>query len=115
MLRRLYLKLRKSEINLKEFYNHPFWQKELLLTDEGALYESPFRTISIRCLLGQMPDVLCIEEDNVIPKHWVQSAYKEFWQCYLRIMSNEDTGYYHLFSCVFYSNFLRKSFYFIFI
>lgn len=33
-----------------------------------------------------------LENDNVVPKDWVQSAYKEHWQYFIRISLNEDLG-----------------------
>lgn len=89
---RLYLKLRKSRINYSEFYKKQTWKTSLLLTQAGKTYKPLFETINIRCLLDSEEYMQTIENDNIVPKDWIQSAYKNFWQYSIKIRQNKDLG-----------------------
>lgn len=92
-MRRIYLKLRKTtNIDLEQFYKDQKWRKPLLLTKAGEPYKSLFDIVKIRYLLDSAEHVKELEDDNVVPKEWIQTGYKEFWHYSLQVRQAKDLG-----------------------
>lgn len=92
MLLRLYLQLKKSDIGLDKFYKNKTWQTPLLLSEKGEPFKPSFELIRVKNLLNSTDDMKTIDQDNVLPRDWIQSGYKECWQYSFAIAKNEDSG-----------------------
>lgn len=88
----MYLKLRESDIGLEEFYRSQSWGTQFLLTEAGKPYTTLFETVKIRSILYSLETMQIIKSDNILPKDWIQSAYEEFCQYSLKIITKEDLG-----------------------
>lgn len=82
----------KSNIKIKEFYKNQTGKTPLLLTKAGKVYKSLFEAVKIRYLLYGVTKMQTVENDNIFPKDWIQSAYKEFWQYSMKLRLSEELG-----------------------
>lgn len=85
----------ENSTDVKKFYKEASkrWPQPFLLTEPGQKFVEPFKSLKIKYLLLSAENMKIIETDNVIPRDWINAAYKELWQAALRIQNYQDRGW----------------------
>uniref|UniRef100_A0AAY4A4G7 BTB domain-containing protein n=1 Tax=Denticeps clupeoides TaxID=299321 RepID=A0AAY4A4G7_9TELE len=79
----MWLCKRRSELGEEE----PF-----LDTEEGVAYAAVFRHVRLQYIINDLASARILERDNILPRDWLSSMYKQQWFAMLRTEHDNDIG-----------------------
>uniref|UniRef100_A0AAY4A8Z1 BTB domain-containing protein n=1 Tax=Denticeps clupeoides TaxID=299321 RepID=A0AAY4A8Z1_9TELE len=67
-------------------------EEPFLDTEEGVAYAAVFRHVRLQYIINDLASARILERDNILPRDWLSSMYKQQWFAMLRTEHDNDIG-----------------------